>query len=97
MRITPVELKKIEAKTANIYEAVIVAGKKARKINDENKLEFSTQVSAVVSGNEDDFEERENPDQLRISLEFEKKPKPHLQAMQDLLAGKVEFRYKDAN
>ena len=97
MGMKPVELSLIEGKAANVYEAVIIAAKKARIINNENRLEFNTLLSTMIPGNEDEFEEEENPDQLKLSLEFEKRPKPHLQALEQVLNGEVNFRYKDEN
>ncbi|MCZ7601847.1 MAG: DNA-directed RNA polymerase subunit omega [Melioribacteraceae bacterium] len=95
MPIRPIELSKLETETANIYEAVIVAAKKARIINDQTKLEFKTLVDTMNPGNDDEFEEKENPDQLKLSLEFESRNKPHLQALEQLTKGEIEFRYKD--
>lgn len=96
MEVTPVDLRELEVKTANIYEAIIVAGKRARQINDEIKIEFNAMMSTIpVSGTDDDTENIDNPAQLRISLDFEKKEKPHLQALNQLLDGKVEYEYKN--
>lgn len=95
MPITPVDLSKIEKNTSNIYEAVIVAAKKARLINDQNKLEFTTLLNTMTQGAEEDFEDKENPDQLKLSLEFEGRAKPHLQSLNQLIDGDIEFRYKD--
>lgn len=95
MRMEPVDLKKIEEHTSNVYEAVIVASKKARIISDDNKLEFNTLLSAVLAGREDEFDEKENPDQMRLSVEFEKRPKPHLLALKELMENGIEFRYKE--
>ena len=95
MEVTPVDLRELEVKTANIYEAIIVASKRARQINDEIKIEFNALMSTIpVSGTDDDTENIDNPAQLRISLEFEKKDKPHLMALHQLLDGNVEFEYR---
>ena len=95
MPIRPVEISKLEKETANVYEAVIVAAKKARLINDNTKLEFQTLLNTMNPGNDDEFEEKENPDQLRLSLEFENRNKPHLQALDQLINGEIEFRFKE--
>ena len=95
MPITPVDLRKIDEKAANIYEGLIVAAKRARQINDENKVEYSALVSTIPTGNnDDDSEDIENPAQLKISLDFEKREKPHILAIQELLDGKIQFKYK---
>jgi len=36
-----------------------------------------------------------NPDQLKISLEFEKRPKPTEVSLEETMADKLEFRYKE--
>ncbi len=95
MQIHPVDLRVIDERASNVYEAIIVAGKEARRINEEQRLEYNLQVNTIPSkGLEDDSEDIDNPDQLKVSLEFEKRPKPHLQALDELLDGKIEFRYK---
>ncbi|MGE5682059.1 MAG: DNA-directed RNA polymerase subunit omega [Bacillota bacterium] len=95
MQIQPVDLRKIDERASNVYEAIIVAAKEARRINEEQRLEYNMQVNTIPSkGLEDDSEDMDNPDQLKVSLEFEKRPKPHLQSLNELLDGKIEFRYK---
>jgi DNA-directed RNA polymerase subunit K/omega len=96
MGIKAIDLRKIEARTNNIYEAVVVAGKRARQINDENRLEFNQLVSTMIPSMEDEFEERGNPDQEKISLKFEKREKPHIRALNELIDGALEYRYRDA-
>jgi hypothetical protein len=94
--MSPVELRQIDKRTANVYEAVIVAAKEARRLNEEQRIEFhSLSTSVPPKGLEDDTEDIDNPDQLRISLEFEKRPKPHIHALQRLLDGEVEYRFKE--
>ncbi len=95
MPIKPIELTKLNDKAANIYEAVIVAALEARRINDENKIEFNTLLNNLIAGYEDEFEERDNAEQIKISLEFEKRPKPHMLALQRLMDGEIKYRYKE--
>lgn len=95
MAIQPIDLRVLDEKTSNIYEAVVVAGKKARQINDDNRLEFNQLISTMIPAIEDEFEERGNPDQEKISLKFEKLEKPHLRALNELINGEFEYRYKD--
>ena len=96
MEIEPIDFKKINERVTNVYEAIVAASKRARIINDNNKLEYNQQLSTIVGIADDDFEEKENPDQLKLSLEMEKRPKPHQQAMNELLEGEAKFFYKDA-
>ena len=95
MAIHPVDLRQIDERAANVYEGIIVSAKRARQINDENKIEFNALLSTVpVSSTEEEGEDIQNPAQLDISLEFEKREKPHIQALNELLEGKIEYRYK---
>ena len=81
---------------ANIYEAIIVSAKKARQINDENKIEYNALLSTIpTTGTDDENEDIENPAQLKIALELEKKEKPHLEALEQLLEGKIDYEYKN--
>lgn len=94
MPIRPVNLAKIKEKTPNLYEAVVVTAKRARKINDDTKIEFNARLSTITAGHEDEFEDRENPEQMKLSLEFEKREKPHIDAIKELLKEKIDYRFK---
>ena len=96
MAIKPIDLRILESQTDNLYEAVIIAGKRARQINDDNRLEFNQLVSTIIPAIEDEFEERGNPDQEKISLQFENVEKPHLRALNELIDNDLKYRYKDA-
>ena len=95
MPIKPQNLTVIKERVPNLYEAVVVAAKRARKLNDDNKQEFNTLVGTMNAGHEDEFEDRENPEQLKLSLEFEKREKPHLKSIDELVVTGIEYRYKN--
>jgi DNA-directed RNA polymerase subunit K/omega len=95
MNITPIDLRDIDKRAENVYEAIAVASQRARQINNENKIEFNALMNTIPSsGSDDEAEDVTNPAQLKIALELEKKPKPQLQALNEFLDGKVEFKYK---
>jgi DNA-directed RNA polymerase omega subunit len=95
MALKPINIAEINKNANNTYEAVIVAARRARMINDENRLEFNTMLSTLIPQEEDEFEERDISEQIKISVEFEKRPKPHEIALEELLSGKLKYRYKD--
>lgn len=98
MNIEPIDLRVIDAKTANVYEAVIVSAKRSRQINDEQKMEFNALLSTVPqSTTEEDNEDIQNPAQLKIALELEIREKPQIQAIKELLDGKIEYEYKSGD
>jgi DNA-directed RNA polymerase subunit K/omega len=95
MEINPIDLREIDEKAGNVYEAIIVTSKRARQINSENKIEFNALLSTIPEATTDDEnEDIDNPAQLKIALEMEQRKKPHLQALNEFLDGKVEFDYK---
>jgi DNA-directed RNA polymerase subunit K/omega len=95
MDITPVDLREIDKRTENVYEAISVAALRARQVNDENKIEFNAMLNTIPSSvSDDEAEDVTNPIQLKMALDFEKKPKPHLQALNELLDGQIKFKYK---
>jgi DNA-directed RNA polymerase subunit K/omega len=98
MSINPIDLRMVDQSAANVYEAIIVAAKRARQLNDEYKIEYNALVSTIpVAAGDEETEDIQNPAQLKISLDFEKREKPHIQALDELLVGKIDYRYKEKN
>ena len=96
MQITPIDLREIDNCADNIYEAIIVSARRARQVNDEVKIEFNAMLSTIPESNMDDeSEDIDNPAQLKISQDMEKKKKPHIQALDELLNNDIGFRYKE--
>ena len=95
MEIKPIDLREIDEKAQNVYEAIIVSSKRARQVNDENKIEFNALLSTIPETTTDDEnEDIDNPAQLKISLDMENRNKPHVQALDEFLDSKVEYKYK---
>jgi DNA-directed RNA polymerase subunit K/omega len=95
MEITPIDLREIDQRAGNVYEGIIVTAKRARQINAENKIEFNTLLTTIPEATTDDeSEDIDNPAQLKIALEMEQKKKPHLQALNEFLEGKIDFEFK---
>jgi DNA-directed RNA polymerase subunit K/omega len=95
MEITPIDLREIDKRASNVYEGIIVTSRRARQINAENKIEFSALLSTIPEATTDDeSEDIDNPAQLKIALEMEQRKKPHLQALNEFLEGKIEYEYK---
>ena len=93
MPITPTEIEELESKAGNIYEAIIVAAKRAKQINDEHKLEFNTRLEPLLQKEEED-ETVVSKDKLNISLDFEKRIKPSDTGLNELLNDELEFRIR---
>ena len=96
MGITPIDLRSIDEKANNIYEAIIVSAMRARQITDENKIEFNALLSTIPeSVGDEESEDIDNPAQLKISQDMEKRDKPHVHALNEMLNGEVDFKYKE--
>jgi DNA-directed RNA polymerase subunit K/omega len=86
----------------NIYQAIIVTAKRSRQIHDELRIELNQrletikQLTQVTTENEEDLETvGVNPDQLKISLEFETRPKATDIALKEIVEKKFEWRDKN--
>jgi len=96
MGITPIDLRSIDEKADNIYEAIIVSAKRARQITDENKIEFNALLSTIPETvGDEESEDIDNPAQLKISQDMEKRDKPHVQALNEMLNGDIGYEYKE--
>jgi DNA-directed RNA polymerase subunit K/omega len=96
MEVNPIDLRSLDERASNVYEAIIVAAKRARQINTENKIEFNALLSTIpTTQSEDENEDLDNPAQLKISLDFEKRLKPHQHALKELLDGEIEYQFKN--
>lgn len=96
MGIKPVEIEVLNQHAKNVHEAIVAMSKRARQINEEIKIEFNQRIETFATKTEIDSEENDiNPDQLRVSIEFEKRPKPTDTALDELVQGKLEWRYKE--
>jgi len=65
-------------------------------VNEDVRIEFNQRVELVAMKTETEGEENDiNPDQLRIAVEFEKRPKPPDVALDELMSGKLNWRYRE--
>jgi len=96
MQITPIDLREIDKCADNIYEAIIVSALRARQLNDEVKIEFNALLSTLPeAATDEESEDIDNPAQLKISQDLEKRKKPHIQALDELLKDETKYKYKD--
>lgn len=94
MSINPLEIEEVESKAGNIYEAVVVAAKRARQINDEHKLEYNQRVEPLIKSDEDMDDTVVSKDKMNISVDFETRTKPTERGLEELLGDDLEFRVR---
>ncbi len=97
MPLKPVDLEKFIDTTKNIHEAIVVASKRARQINEDLKIEFNQRVEMFSTKVEPETSEENevNPDQLKVSIEFERRPKSTDLALNELMNGEIRWKYKE--
>jgi DNA-directed RNA polymerase omega subunit len=91
MAVLPLNIEELESKAGNIYEAIIVASKRARQLNDEQKIEYNQRLQPLLEKEEED-ENVVSKDKFNISLDFEKRRKPTDVSLQEILNDDLEFR-----
>lgn len=96
MALKPIDLEFFNREGKNVHESIVAASKRARQINEEVKIEFNQRIELITTKTESETEENDvNPDQLRISLEFEKRPKPTDVALDELVTTKLTWKYRE--
>jgi DNA-directed RNA polymerase subunit K/omega len=99
MPIKPIDIEEMTSKAENIYEAIVVLLKRARQINEETKIEFNQRIemlqSRIFEPEEETEQPQTNPDQILVAQEFEHRPKATETAINELMSGKLTFRYKE--
>ena len=85
-------LNDLSQETGNIYESVVIIGKRANQIAAAMKDEISKKLQEFSTSNDNLEEEFENDEQIQISRYYERLPKPSLIATQEFIEGKVYFR-----
>jgi len=82
--------------TANIYQTVMVASKRANQISVEMKQELNRKLEEFASYTDNLEEVFENPEQIEISKFFERLPKPSLISLQELSDDQIYYRINEA-
>jgi DNA-directed RNA polymerase omega subunit len=85
----------VQKKTSSIYEAVVVMFKRARQINDEQKQQIDMEIgpTQMMDNREnEDFDDVEI-DKEALLREHPKFPKPTRVALEEMVEGKIHFKY----
>ncbi len=81
--------------TGNLYQSVVVIGKRARDLAEVEKQEISKKLSEFNHGIDNLEEVFENREQIEASRQFERMPKPVALAIEEFLEGRIRFRTVD--
>ena len=81
--------------TENIYESLVIIGKRARQISSIQKEELNGKLAEFASTVDNLEEIFENREQIEISKFYERMPKPTTTATEEFLNDEVMFRRRD--
>lgn len=84
-----------EQKAENIYEAVVIAGKRANQISVEIKEELNQKLEEFANYTDNLEEVFENREQIEISRFYERLPKPTLIALDELENEQIQVKKQD--
>ena len=87
--VNPVVVRSNASEDGSIYMAIVAMGIRARQINDDIKSQLSARMEHISPI--DDDSEFGNYDQLEISKEFDKIPKPTFLSMKEMLNEQIHF------
>lgn len=92
--IKTLDTERLAAETGNLYQTVVVVSRRARQVASRTKAELDQKLSyfddlTLLEPTED---LRVNEDQLKVSLEYEKKPKSGAVAVDEFLNDQIYFR-----
>lgn len=86
------EIKEI---TGNLYESIVIIGKRAQQINVAIKEELHTKLDEFASHTDSLEEIHENKEQIEISKAYERMPNPAIVSTYEFLEDKVYFRSEE--
>ena len=81
--------------TENIFESLVIIGKRARQISSIQKEELNGKLAEFASTVDNLEEIFENREQIEISKFYERMPKPTTTATEEFLNDEVIFRRRD--
>lgn len=86
------DINKLDEKTGNIYETVVIISKRSNQIGAELKKELSRKLEEFAYYTDNLEEVFENREQIEISKFYERLPKPTLIALEEYLEDKIYYR-----
>lgn len=89
------DLNLFNEQTNNVYETVMIVGKRANQISVEMKQELNQKLEEFASYTDNLEEVFENPEQIEISRYFERLPKPTLIALQEMMDDEIYYRINE--
>ena len=87
--VNPIVVRMKESEKGTVYQSIIAMGFRARQINDDFKAELTDRLADITVTTDDS--EVTNFDQITVSREFDKYPKPTFLAMKEIMENKLHW------
>jgi DNA-directed RNA polymerase subunit K/omega len=95
MGMKTIDIENLTAQSSNVYETVVVLSKRARQVAARQKAELDEKLAYYEGFTSEMDNLRMQEEQARVSLEYEKRPKPSEIAIGELEANEIYFRNPD--
>lgn len=89
------DIKELVGANKNIYESIVIIGKRAKQLNVEIKRELGEKLEEFATSSDNIEEVHENKEQIEISKFYERLPNPALIATEEFLGDHISHRYID--
>ncbi|MBX7182536.1 MAG: DNA-directed RNA polymerase subunit omega [Bacteroidia bacterium] len=86
------DVRQFDKDNGNIYESLAIIAKRANQISVDMKEELSSKLEEFQTATDNLEEMYENREQIEISKQYERMPKPTLMAIQEFLDGEIYSR-----
>lgn len=86
------DIRNLDKDTENIYESLVIIAKRSNQIASNLKEELNARLSEFATSGDTLEEVFENREQIEVSKQYERMPKPTLQATQEFLDDNIYFR-----
>lgn len=99
MPIKVVDFSKITHQTDNIYEVVVAMARRAKEINEQQRAELEEKIAPFKAKTRNPANEAEAdrvfPEQVAISIKYEKMPKPTILAINEYENKAYTLEYRE--
>ena len=92
MPIKTVDVEKLADQTGNLFKSVAILAKRSRQVATEMKSELDDKLSYFEGFDPELEDPRFQEEQERISIEYEQKPEPTENAIDEMLEDSIYYR-----
>jgi DNA-directed RNA polymerase subunit K/omega len=92
MAIETLDLDELANRTGNLYETVAILSKRSRQVASDRRSELDDKLSYFEGFGPEMEDVRMQEEQAKVSLEYEQKPEPTEEAIDDFAEDRIYYR-----